>query len=237
MAEDRWNRASVIVSVVTAIVGGTYAAVHYIEVVPARDRASKAETRASECETKLASKDQEPSTLMDQLTKANSKAQLAEQGLAEANQKLKECLSRPEPVAPDGTAGDNPLVACQATVAGLKQQLSDSDGDRREVQSRLDECWNRCKQVTPRNFSLRKGQRQVATYKGSEYGITFVEWLDRDSTDVTILIDKVGEQSASVRARVGRPTPFHLAGLRLVAELTYAERVNDRVGLRLEEAE
>jgi len=237
MAENGWSSAKVILGVIGAVATGTATAGYFVEVRPLQRDLAQALNQAAACREALDlasnGRGEQLTAMGEQLTQAKGRAELAERQLSESKGKLQECLSRPGSAIPD----DDRLKTCQQDVSRLKQQLSDSDGGKAEIQGRLDECWNRCKQVTPRNFSLRKGRREVVSYKGSEYGITFVDWVERDSKDVTILIDKQGEPPVTFRARDGRQTPFHVAGLGFVAELFNAERVNDRVGLRVEEAD
>ncbi|UCC31376.1 MAG: hypothetical protein JSU86_03690 [Phycisphaerales bacterium] len=245
MPHERWSSAKVILGVIGVVAVATFSAVHYVEVVPterarqqAEDGAKKAETLAKQAEARAVAGETRANQAEVQLARARARAELAEGKAEDTHKKWQECLAGhavglprgedtpagPEQVQVDDSdaspggalAANAQLPEYQETITRLHEQLRDADEKGQELQMLLDECWGRCKLVTPKAFSLDKGSRQTTRYRGVEYGFTFVDWVDRDSTDVMILVNTPDKDSVSVRAREGRQTQFRWGNRRFV---------------------
>jgi len=253
MASDSWNSAKVILGVITGVAFSTYTVVHYVEVRPA-DRALRA------AEDKVSDAEAQAVQLRGQLSEAIKKAEDAESRAADAETKLRQCGERsakqdvsaqPEtqgidksqsnagtrPLEPKAADSSAHLRECEGTVERLGQQVRKADESNEELQALLDDCWARCKLVTPRNFTLDKGRRQTVEFRGVVFGFTFVDWTDRDSKDVTIMVDRPNEAPVSVRGRQDRASPFSLGAERFMLEIRNPERINDRVCVRVEQVD
>lgn len=214
MAQDSWNNASVILSVITAVAGATYTAAHFVKIAPATDALAKAHQEVKE---------------------ANDVIQGLHKQLAACTTEQGKSLRLP---TNDAAASElTKPQDCDAVVGHLKSQLQGSETTVKHLRDQMEQCWARFKTVTPKNFSLRKGNRQTVLFKDSELGFTFVDWVNRDTKDATISVDATGTAPAVILLRESNGADFNLGQKRFTAAIEKAERVNDRIWIRVDEVD